>query len=193
MFVEFLANMEGYGDIIQLGDGSLAQSQLSQVPYDIVIDRVYLHGHPLYGQKRGIALNARLVTIRNSHIAEIKAVGADSQAIGGWNGPGPFIIENNYLEAAGEVFLLGGAEVGIRNLVSEDVSVKYNQMSRPMSWRDPIIPAPSGATAALSVRRDTRARYLWVPGGGAPASRDGEHRQFRAVAGDRRRCPRAAP
>jgi hypothetical protein len=147
MFLEFPPTKEGYGDIIQLGDGSSAQSQLSQVPYEIVLDRVYIHGHPLLGQKRGIALNARTIAIRNSYIADIKTVGADAQAIGGWNGPGPFSIENNYLEASGEVLLLGGADPAIPNLVSEDVSVRHNHMSRPMSWRDPIIPSPSGGTA----------------------------------------------
>lgn len=147
MFVEFPSNKEGYGDIIQLGDGSSAQSQLSQVPYEIVFDHVYIHGDPLYGQKRGIALNARAVTIRNSYISDIKGVGMDTQAIGGWNGPGPFSIENNYLEAAGEVVLIGGSDPAIPNLVSEDVSVRSNHLSRPMAWRDPIVDQPSGVTA----------------------------------------------
>jgi hypothetical protein len=154
--VEFPANKDGYGDIIQIGDGSAAQSQAAQVPYEIVLDRVYVHGHPLYGQKRGIALNGRTVTIRNSYVADIKSVGFDAQAIAGWNGPGPFSIENNYLEASGEVFLLGGADPAIPNLVSQDVSVRYNHMSRPMSWRDPIVAAPSGGTATA------------VPGGALP-------------------------
>jgi hypothetical protein len=147
MFIEFPSTKEGYGDIIQLGDGSSAQNALSQVPYELVFDRVYIHGHPLYGQKRGIALNARSVTIRNSYISDIKLVGDDSQAIAGWNGPGPFSIENNYLEAAGDNFILGGSDPPIANLVSEDVSVRYNHMSRPMAWRDPIIPTPSGGSA----------------------------------------------
>jgi len=147
MFLEFPPTKDGYGDIIQLGDGSSAQSQRSQVPYEIVLDRVYIHGHPLYGQKRGIALNSGTTTIRNSYVSDIKTAGADAQAIGGWNGPGPFSIENNYLEASGEVFLLGGADPGIPNLVSEDVSVRYNHMSRPMSWRDPIVSPPAGGTA----------------------------------------------
>jgi hypothetical protein len=147
MFVEFPSTKEGYGDIIQLGDGSSAQTQLSQVPYEIEFDHVYVHGHPLYGQKRGIALNARGVTIRNSYISEIKGVGVDTQAIGGWNGPGPFLIENNYLEAAGEVVLIGGSDPAIPNLVSEDVSIRSNYMSRPMAWRDPIVAQPSDVTA----------------------------------------------
>jgi hypothetical protein len=145
--LEFLNNKDGFGDILQIGDGSSAQSSLWQVPYQIVVDRVYLHGHPLYGQKRGIALNGRDVTIRNSYIADIKAVGQDSQGIGGWNGPGPFTIENNYIEAATENFLLGGADPSIPNLVSEHVVVRYNYMSRPMAWRDPIISTPAAVSA----------------------------------------------
>ena len=150
MFIDFPSTKEGFGDIIQIGDGSSAQSDLSQVPYEITFDRVYVHGDPIYGQKRGIALNGRTVTIRNSYISEIKAVGADSQAIGGWNGPGPFSIENNYLEAAAEAFMLGGSDPPIPNLVSEDVLVRYNYMSRPMSWRDPIVATPSSVNASGS-------------------------------------------
>jgi hypothetical protein len=150
MFLDFPATKQGFGDIIQIGDGSRAQSELSQVPYEITFDRVYVHGDPISGQKRGIALNGRLVTIRNSYISEIKAVGADSQAICGWNGPGPFSIENNYLEAAGEAFMLGGADPAIPNLVSEDVLVRYNYFSRPLSWRDPIVATPGSVTASGS-------------------------------------------
>jgi hypothetical protein len=133
--LEFRANKGGYGEIIQLGDGSSAQSSLEQVPHDLLLDRVYVHGDPRAGQKRGIALNARAVTIKNSTIAEIAAEGVDAQAIAGWNGPGPFVIENNYLEASGEVFLLGGADPAIPDLVPSDVVVRYNHMTRPMAWR----------------------------------------------------------
>jgi hypothetical protein len=147
MFIEFPATHLSYGEIIRLGDGSAAQKTLAQVPYAIEIDRVYIHGDPLMGQKRGIALNAASVTIRNSYIADIKAVGFDAQAIGGWNGPGPYAIENNYLEASGENFLLGGADPAIPNLVSENVTIRRNHFSRPMEWRSPVIATPSGVTA----------------------------------------------
>ena len=150
MFVEFPSTKEGYGDIIQIGDGSNAQSDLSRVPYEITFDRVYVHGDRIYGQKRGIALNARSVAIRNCYISEIKAVGIDSQAIGGWNGPGPFSIENNHLEASTEAFMLGGADPAIPNLVSEDVLVRFNYMTRPMAWRDAIVATPGNVTASGS-------------------------------------------
>jgi hypothetical protein len=150
MFVVFPNTKDGFGDIVQLGDGSRDQNDLTMVPSNFEFDRVYIHGDRLQGQKRGIALNARGVTIRNSYISDIKAVGVDTQAIGGWNGPGPFVIENNYLEASGEVVLLGGSDPGIQNLVSEDVIVRFNHMTRPISWRDPIVTAPSNVVATGS-------------------------------------------
>jgi hypothetical protein len=150
VLLEFPANKDGYGEILQLGDGSSAQNAISQVPYEIELDRVYVHGHPVMGQKRGIALNARAVTIRNSWISDIKGVGMDTQAIGGWNGPGPFVIENNYLEAAGENFMLGGADPSIPNLVSQAIVIRGNHFSRPMSWRMAIVPTPSSLSAATT-------------------------------------------
>ena len=155
--LELANNKDGYGDIVQVGDGSTAQSQLSQVPYEITLDRLYIHGDPRVGQKRGVALNGRAVTIRNCYISDIKAVGADAQAVAGWNGPGPFTVDNNYMEASGEVLLLGGADPAIPDLVSADVVVRHNQMSRPMSWRDPILSTPSAVTAEPA------------PGGALPA------------------------
>jgi hypothetical protein len=148
LFLHFPSTHLGYNDIVRIGDGSSAQSAIAHVPYEIEVDRVFIHGHPLYGQKRGIALNGRAIAIRNSWISDIKAVGIDTQAIGGWNGPGPYVIENNYLEASGENFLLGGADPAIPNLVAEDVIVRHNYMSRPMTWRAPVVAAPIDITAA---------------------------------------------
>ena len=75
------------------------------------------------GGRRGIALNAREAAVINSYLSDFKEVGADSQAIAGWNGPGPFRIENNYLEAAGENVMFGGADPSIHGLVPADIQV----------------------------------------------------------------------
>ena len=141
--IEFPANREGYGEILQIGDGSSAQNHPSKIPYDIELDRLYVHGDPQIGQKRGIALNGGSVTIRNCHVSDIRGVGMDTQAIGGWNGTGPYLIENNYLEAAGENLMLGGADPHIPNLVPSNVIIRNNHFARPMSWRDPVLSTPS--------------------------------------------------
>ena len=147
-YLEFAANLDGYGDIIQIGDGSSAQNTPSRVPHDLLLSHLYVHGDHLVGQKRCIALNAGTVTIRDSYIADCKGVGIDTQAIGGWNGPGPYHIVNNYLEAAGETVLFGGADPAIANLVPDGILVQSNHFSRPMAWRQPIIATPRGVAAA---------------------------------------------
>jgi hypothetical protein len=130
--VEFVGN--GGADMITLGAGG-SQTEMTQMPHDLVFDRVYIHGDPVLGQKRGIALNSGSTHIRNSYIADIKAVGVDSQAICGWNGAGPFVIENNYLEAAGENVMFGGADPSIWSLVPSDITVRRNVLSKPVAWR----------------------------------------------------------
>lgn len=133
--LHILPTQNGHGDIITLGDGSRAQHERSQVPHQLVIDQCYIHGDPEKGQKRGIALNSGTTTISNSYIADIKAKGQDTQAIAGWNGPGPYVIENNYLEGAGENFMLGGGDPAIHGLVTEDVTFRRNHLAKPIAWR----------------------------------------------------------
>ncbi len=132
--LDFPANVGGYGEVISLGDGSNAQNTLDMVPHDLIVDRVYVHGD-VAGQKRGIGLNSAATTIRDSYIANIWNVGQDSQAIAGWNGPGPFTITNNYLEAASENFLLGGSDPAIPNLIPSDVTFTRNYVTKPLAWR----------------------------------------------------------
>lgn len=133
--LEFLANAAGAGSIIALGDGGAAQNALDQVPYELIVDRVLIRGDAAAGQKRGIALNSASTSVINSYIADIKAAGQDSQAIGGWNGPGPYLIANNYLEAAGENIMFGGADPKIPQLVPSDITITGNHFFKPLTWR----------------------------------------------------------
>jgi len=149
-FLEFQANQGGYGEIILLGSGDRSIQNLpSQVPQNIVIDQCYVHGDPVTGQKRGIGLHSGDTTISNSHISDIKASGIEAQAIAGWNGPGPYLITNNYLEASTENFLLGGADPGIPNLVPTGVTFTRNNLAKPVAWRDPILRTPANVAASV--------------------------------------------
>lgn len=141
--LEFAANADGEGDIIALGDGSRAQRSLDDVPHTLVLDRLYIHGDPERGQKRGIALNSGATEIRGCHISGIKAVAVDSQAIAGWNGPGPYRIENNHLEAAGENVIFGGTDPPIPALVPSGIVVRRNTMTKPLEWREPLLAPPA--------------------------------------------------
>jgi hypothetical protein len=137
--LEFVANRDGAGDIIALGDASRAQKSLADVPSDLVLDRLYVHGDPRLGQKRGVALNSGRTTISNSYISDIKTIGQDSQAIGGSTGPGDYTIENNYLEAAGENIIFGGNDPAIPDLVPTHIVIRRNVLTKPLEWRDPAL------------------------------------------------------
>src|SRR5205823_5032846 len=50
-------------DLIDLGDGSSAQTSLSQVPHDLILDQCYVHTWPDQSLKRGIALNSASTSI----------------------------------------------------------------------------------------------------------------------------------
>ncbi len=122
-------------DLIQLGEGSPAQNTLDVVPHHLIFDRCYIHGDPAGTLKRGVALNSGDTEILNSYISEVKIKGQDTQAIGGWNGPGPYRIINNYLEAAGENVMFGGADPAIPNLVPSDIEIRPNHIYKPLAWR----------------------------------------------------------
>src|SRR5262249_37044611 len=80
-------------DLVQLG---LNETAAEDVPHHIIFDRCYLHGDAQKGTRRGIAMNSRATAVIDSYLSDFKEVGADSQAIAGWNGPGPFKIINSF-------------------------------------------------------------------------------------------------
>lgn len=122
-----------YG-VVNIGNGSSAQKTLASVPTQIVLDRVYIHGTPTVSLQRCVALNSSYTAIVNSTLSQCAAKGFDSQAIGGWNGPGPYRIENNYLEGAGENIMFGGADPFIPNLIPSDITIRGNHFFKPTSW-----------------------------------------------------------
>ena len=118
--------------LVELGADAV---DLASVPHDFIIERCFLHGDPRMGARRGIALNSRHTAVVDSYFADFKEAGADSQAIAGWNGPGPFLIANNYLEAAGENVMFGGADPAIDELVPADIVIRDNTLAKPLRWR----------------------------------------------------------
>src|SRR5262249_5091257 len=84
--------------------------------------------------RRGVALNSASTAITDCYISDIHELGADSQAVCGWNGPGPFKIANNYLEAAGENLMFGGADPHVPGLIPSDIEVRGNHLRKPLSW-----------------------------------------------------------
>jgi hypothetical protein len=121
--------------IVLLGDGSGEQHDLADVPSDIVLDRMYIHGQTNTNTSRCVALNSARTTVINSYLSECHGRGFDSQAIAGWNGPGPFKIVNNTLMGAGENVMFGGADPAISGLIPSDIEVRGNYIYTPVVWK----------------------------------------------------------
>jgi uncharacterized protein (TIGR03437 family) len=122
-------------DLVKLGDGSSSQNTLEKVPHHLVLDRCLITAFATQTLKRGVALHSSETWIINCYIAGFKSAEQDSQAVGGYNGPGPFHIINNYLEAAGENLMFGGATPSISGLVPSDIEIKGNYLYKPLAWR----------------------------------------------------------
>lgn len=120
----FRSTQYGQGNIIEVnGDAT-----------DVVFDRLLIEGGST-GQRRGIALNGRGQTVTRSYIRNIWRTGDESQAIAGWTGPGPITITDNYLEAAGENVLFGGADAASVDRMPSDILIEGNFMTKNLAWK----------------------------------------------------------
>ena len=111
------------------------QTTLGQVPTDIVFDRCYIHGSPTGSVRCGIVANSARTAVVDSYLSNFHDVNTEAQAIGGWNGPGPFKIVNDYLEGAGENVMFGGGDPSIAGLVPSDIEIRGNHFFKPLTWR----------------------------------------------------------
>ena len=126
------ADGEFLNTLIELGDDARGVEAL---PHHLIFDRCYVHGDAARGARRGIGMNARHVAVVDSYFSDFKEKGADTQAIAAWNGDGPFRIAGNYLEAAGENIMFGGADPAIPNLVPADIEIVRNHFAKPLRWK----------------------------------------------------------
>ncbi|HJR07927.1 MAG TPA: hypothetical protein VJ842_11765, partial [Pyrinomonadaceae bacterium] len=142
-------------NLVALGDGSSLQNSLDKVPHHLTIERCYIHAYPDQALRRGVALNSASTDITDSHLSDFKAT-VDAQAVWGWNGPGPFRIINNYLEASGEVAGFGGTEPAIAGLVPSDIEFRRNYCTKQVTWR--------GRWLVKNLFELKNAQRVWVEG-----------------------------
>lgn len=106
----------------------------------IIFDRIWGHGTAQDETAHGIRLNgmthAAVIdsTLTDFHCIARSGSCTDSQAISGGNGSlpaGPFLIENNFLEAGGENIMFGG---GNGTVSPTDITIRHNYLFRPLTW-----------------------------------------------------------
>ena len=107
----------------------------AQFARDIAIDRVWAHGWAHRPLRRCVSLQSAATAIVDSWMDDCHEKGSDSQAIAGWSGPGPYLIENNMLAGAGENILFGGATPKFPGTHPSDITIRRNHVHTPISWR----------------------------------------------------------
>jgi hypothetical protein len=131
--IEFTAEpqVKQVSAIVELSHNS---TNLDDVPSHVVFDRVYIHGRADLNSQRGLAMNSRHTAVIDSWIDQCHIHGADSQAICSWDGPGPFKIENNFLEGGAENIVFGGAKNSAETMVPSDIEIRRNHLYKNPAW-----------------------------------------------------------
>lgn len=107
----------------------------AQFAEDLVLDRVWAHGWAHRPLRRCVSLQSGATTIANSWLDDCHEKGSDSQAIAGWSGPGPYLIENNHLAGAGENVMFGGADPKFPGVHPSDITIRRNYVYTPLAWK----------------------------------------------------------
>ena len=106
----------------------------------LIFDRLWIHGTALDETTRGIYLgDSTNVAVIDSYLNDFHCISStgsctDAQAINGGNSflpTGPYKIVDNFLEAAAENILWGGAS---GSTVPADIEIRRNHMFKPLIW-----------------------------------------------------------
>ena len=121
----------GYGLIQNL---SMMHPIPEPMPDHIIFDRCYIHGSPTVDLQQAVQANFNFGAVIDSWIDEIHMRGTDTQAVACWYADGPLKVVNNFLSAAGENVLFGGAGGPANPHVPSDLEIRDNWIYKPLSW-----------------------------------------------------------
>jgi hypothetical protein len=131
--VQDLTIRNGAPDRDTLVFGTIGASSVDALPKRVRLQRITVTA--VNGGHRGVLLNGTDMTLTESTVTGFWEKGRDSQAVAIVNGPGPYTITNNVLEASGENLLVGGADPGISGSVPSDITIRGNTFRKPASYR----------------------------------------------------------
>jgi hypothetical protein len=118
--------------------GDFNATSVGQQPQRVTIDGLVIAAGPRGGH-RAIALHGSSLTVKNSRVTGFYEIGRDSQAVFIHNGPGPYTVIDNYLEASGETILTGGSPIRIPNCLPSDILIARNVCFKPQAWRGQMV------------------------------------------------------
>ena len=143
--------------VVAIGNSDVSPATL---PHHIVFDRCYVHGNPNSNDRRGIEMDGAYVAVVDSYISGFQDASAlaDSQGLGAYNTTGPLQIRNNYIEAATENVMFGGADSRAAALVPTSIEIRNNHFFKPLSL------ISSTNYAVKNLLEFKAARRVWVAG-----------------------------
>jgi hypothetical protein len=112
----------GFNAIVLLGDTDTDQQFYADQPYNITLDRNLVRGGQYFGQKIGVQLNGRNLTLTGNWIDRIAGMGQDAVGVGCINGSGPLTVIGNMISAAAENMICGGADPQMRTFAEVSAS-----------------------------------------------------------------------
>ncbi|HEY8053052.1 MAG TPA: hypothetical protein VIE42_09625 [Steroidobacteraceae bacterium] len=115
--------------VIAIGNADTSPATLA---HHIVFDRCYVHAAANENARRGIEMDGAYVAVIDSYISGFKDSN-DAQGLWAYNTTGPLKIVDNYIEAAAENVLFGGADAKAASLVPADIEIRNNTLFKPLS------------------------------------------------------------
>jgi hypothetical protein len=120
--------------------GAQLLTSTTLMPSYLIFDRIYIHGLSNTQVTRAYYLDLGNVAVVDGYCSEIHNNVYDSQCLSSVQGPGPFLIQNNYLEASCENIMFGGSNPVISGILPSDITIVGNLMNKPLSWRGQAAP-----------------------------------------------------
>lgn len=119
----------------------------------IIVDRSWLHGQAQDETRDGFSMaGGTNIAVVNSYFNDFHCIAStgsctDSHAVSGGvttTQDGPYLIQNNFLEASGEAVMMGG---GAATLTPTDITIIGNHFFKPWQWmkgNTPFVGGPDG-------------------------------------------------
>jgi hypothetical protein len=140
--------------VVAIGNADRSPTTLA---HHIVFDRCYVHSNSSGNARRAIEMDGAYVAVVDSYISGFQDGSADSQGLWAYNTTGPLQIRNNYIEAATENVMFGGADSYAATLVPTSIEIRDNHFFKPLS----LIPTTLAVKNMLELKA---ARRVLVTG-----------------------------
>jgi hypothetical protein len=161
-------------ELISIGHNDGTQTTTAQAPNVIGIMYSYIHGFDngfpgtvgavTTAIRHTVHMACKNCWVQYNYWDQLRSVGNESHCIITDNGPGPILINRNYMECGShDLFISGGSVETIPGLVTSDVEIDQNMLSRSMTYCPVTAGNPggsSGTNVKASVETKSSARVL---------------------------------